>query len=62
MARYRVLKGINYPPNKRAEVNDIVDDLPASAIKWLSADGAIELVDSSKKDVPPVIEDIEEDK
>lgn len=48
MARYRVNQGIDYPPNKRAEIGDIVEDLPAGAIKWLVADGVIELVDGKK--------------
>ena len=46
MASYRVLKGIDYPPNKRAEAGQVVTDLPATAIAWLLEDGAIE--DSSK--------------
>lgn len=34
--QYRVLVGINYPPdNRRAEIGDIVDDLPDYAIKGL---------------------------
>lgn len=46
MAQYRVLQGIDYPPNKRAESGDVVNDLPATSIKWLLEIGAIE--DSSK--------------
>ena len=46
MAKYRVLQGIDYPPNKRAEIGDVVEDLPATSIKWLLESGAIE--DSSK--------------
>jgi hypothetical protein len=46
MAKYRVLQGIDYPPNKRAEIGDVVEDLPATAIKWLLESGAIE--DASK--------------
>jgi hypothetical protein len=46
MAKYRVLQGIDYPPNKRAEIGDVVEDLPATAIKWLLESGAIE--DTSK--------------
>ena len=46
MAKYRVLQGIDYPPNKRAEIGDVVEDLPATSIKWLLDSGAIE--DSSK--------------
>lgn len=31
--QYRVLVGINYPPdNRRAEIGDVVDDLPDYAI------------------------------
>ncbi len=46
MAQYRVLQGIDYPPNKRAEAGQVVSDLPAQAIKWLLESGAIE--DASK--------------
>ena len=46
MAKYRVLQGIDYPPNKRAEIGDVVEDLPATSIKWLLESGAIE--DASK--------------
>jgi hypothetical protein len=42
MARYRVLTGIDYPPNKRAEAGDIVEDLPAQSVKWLLDSGLIE--------------------
>ena len=49
MARYRVLTGLDYPPNKRAEIGDIVEDLPAQSIKWLLADGLIEDADKAKK-------------
>jgi hypothetical protein len=45
--KYRVLQGIDYPPNKRAEAGAIVEDLPATAIKWLLEDGIIE--DANKK-------------
>lgn len=47
MAQYRVLQGIDYPPNKRAEVGDVVTDLAPSSIKWLLEVGAIE--DTDKK-------------
>ena len=46
MAKYRVLQGIDYPPNKRAEIGDVVEDLPPTAVKWLLESGAIE--DASK--------------
>jgi hypothetical protein len=48
VATYRVLAGISYPPNKRAEVGDVVDDLPSRSIKWLVEAGCIEQVDSPK--------------
>ena len=41
---YRVLNGLSYPPDKRAEVGDIVDDLPATSLKWLITKGHIEEV------------------
>lgn len=41
--QYRVLVGINYPPdNRRAEIGDIVNDLPDYAIDRLLKDGIIE--------------------
>ena len=51
MAKYRVLQGIDYPPNKRAEVGDIVTDLAPSSIKWLLEVGAIEDVNKKKTQV-----------
>jgi hypothetical protein len=63
MAKYRVLQGIDYPPNKRAEIGDVVEDLPATSIKWLLESGAIE--DSSKpatkveeKKTEPIVEPV----
>ena len=57
---YRVLNGLSYPPGKRAEVGDIVDDLPSKSIKWLMNKGHIEEVKGSaprsaavKPAVPP---------
>lgn len=57
MAKYRVLKGIDYPPNKRAEAGDVVEDLPATAIKWLLEDGIIEDVNkkATKVEEPVVV-------
>lgn len=57
---YRVLAGIDYPPNKRAEAGAVVNDLPPQSVKWLLEMGLIE--DSSKpakaKEEPtPVIEE-----
>jgi len=39
---YKVLTGLSYPPDKRAEVGDIVDDLPSKSIQWLINSGHIE--------------------
>lgn len=48
MARYRVLNGLNYPDGqggeKRAEIGDVVDDLPVSSLSWLLEQGHIEAV------------------
>lgn len=49
MAKYRVLVGLDYPPNKRAEAGDEVSDLPSSSITWLLADGLIEAVEGTSK-------------
>lgn len=38
---YKILKGINYPPNKRAEIGATVSDLPKESIPWLLASGVI---------------------
>lgn len=68
MARYRVLSGIDYPPNKRAEAGKIVDDLPATSIKWLLDSGIIEdadkpanVVEEPKVEAPKVEEPIQEE-
>ena len=58
MARYRVLQGIDYPPNKRAEVCDIVEDIPAQSVKWLLDSEIIEDTDKpAKKTEKPVVEE-----
>lgn len=49
MSSYKVLTGIDYPPNKRAEIGDVVSDLPTSAIKWLVEGNHIELVEQQSK-------------
>jgi hypothetical protein len=46
VAKYRVLVGVNYPPNKRAEAGDVVDDLPGKSLKWLREQIFVELVTS----------------
>jgi hypothetical protein len=58
MTRYRVLQGIDYPPNKRAEAGKIVEDLPATSVKWLLESGIIENADKpTKKIEEPVVEE-----
>lgn len=42
--RYRVNIGLNYPPNRRAEPGDVVDDLPRTTVVLLQEQGVIELV------------------
>ena len=44
-AKYRVLVGINYPPDRRAEPGEILADIPGQSIKWLVDSGAIERAD-----------------
>ena len=44
MAKYKVLIGLNYPPDKRAEPGDVVDDLPQKSVSWLLEQGYIEAV------------------
>lgn len=58
MTRYRVLQGIDYPPNKRVEAGKIVEDLPATSVKWLLESGIIEDADKpTKKIEEPVVEE-----
>lgn len=44
-ARYEVKVGVNYPPDRRAEIGDVVDDLPDYAIEGLLASGVISKVE-----------------
>ncbi len=48
MTSYRVLNGLDYPDGtggeKRAEIGDVVTDLPASSIPWLLEQGHIEVM------------------
>jgi hypothetical protein len=56
MPKYKVLQGISYPPNKRAEVGAVVEDLPPKSIKWLREQGIIEPLDPKAKDPEPIQE------
>lgn len=38
---YEVVTGLDYPPNKRAEAGEIVDDLPGKSVKWLVETGTV---------------------
>ena len=46
---YKVLIGIDYPPDRRAEPGDIVSDIPIASADWLIAQGAIEDTDPKPK-------------
>lgn len=39
---YMVLTGLSYPPDKHAEVGDVVDDLPSKSVQWLINEGHVE--------------------
>lgn len=42
MTSHRVLTGLDYPPGRRAEPGDVVDDLPKGSVRHLLARGHIE--------------------
>lgn len=44
-SKFVVVSGVDYPPNKRAEPGDVVDDLPAKSVQWLLECGAIRRAD-----------------
>jgi hypothetical protein len=54
---FLVKQGIDYRFGRRAEVGDVVNDLPAGSIPWLLADGVIEPVNTSGTDGQEVIVD-----
>lgn len=56
MTQYKVLTGIDYPPDKRAEKDTLVSDIPEKSAKWLLEQGLIELADGKTLKVEPVIE------
>lgn len=61
MPKYLLNAGLDYPPNRRAEAGDIVEDLPAKSIKWLREQGIIEPYDASAKaavEVEPEVEEV----
>lgn len=54
MATHRALVGIDYPPNKRVEAGETVTDLPGDAVKWLIADGCIEVAKAGAPASEPI--------
>ena len=57
MTQYRVLTGIDYPPDKRAEAGSVVSDLPEKSAKWLLDQGLIELAGGKTSTAVPVKEE-----
>jgi hypothetical protein len=52
--KYRVLIGLNYPPNDtRAEPGDIVDNIPPGSLAWLLKAGALEPAEPRTPKPPP---------
>jgi hypothetical protein len=47
---YRVLVGLSYPPDRRAEPGDVVEDLPGKSIKWLTEQGMIQPIKATSKE------------
>lgn len=61
MTQYRAVVGVDYPPNKRVEAGQLVDDLPEKSAKWLLSAGFIETVDGKGKTITPVVEETVEE-
>lgn len=47
MPKYLVKTGLEFPPDRRVEAGEIIEDVPAKSIKWLREQGMIELVDAT---------------
>ena len=60
MPQYRVLTGIDYPPDKRAEKDTLVSDIPEKSAKWLLEQKLIELSDGKAPKEEPVVEPVVE--
>lgn len=65
VATYRVLQAIEYG-DRRAEVGDLVDDVPQRSVKWLVDQQYIEVVEAPKagkrtKATEDVAEEVAED-
>ena len=50
---YEVLVGLNYPPDKRAEVGDVVGDLPGKSLTWLLAEGLVRPISATAVPAEP---------
>lgn len=65
MARYRITggptgdAGLDYKAT-RAEVGDVVEDIPRDSIKWLREQGYIEIVGKESATVDATVEEIVE--
>lgn len=51
MANYNVLVGIDYG-DKRAEIGDVVSDIPSKSVAWLLSQGIVQLVEDSEQAKP----------
>lgn len=58
---YRVLVGIDYPPDKRAEVGAVVNDLPPKSVRWLLSQGVIEDTSGKPTVLPAEDKEVETD-
>lgn len=47
--KYRALVGLDYPPGRRAEPGDVIDDLPKESVEHELAAGHIEPVQAPAK-------------
>ena len=56
MTQYRTIVGIDYPPDKRAEANTLVSDIPEKSAKWLLDQGLIESSDGKTQKIETKIE------
>jgi hypothetical protein len=60
MATYKVLTGLNYG-NKRVEAGEVVSDIPATSVRWLTEQNMIELVESKTTSKKATIEEKKDD-
>jgi hypothetical protein len=57
--KYKVKNGINYPDaagkDKRAEIGNVVDDIPAKSVPWLIDQGHIEAMKEAPAPPAPAV-------